>query len=127
MSNSTPRPPTLRLLIATAISLLVSAQAALACTGIVLRSADGSTVPARTMEFAFDIHSNLLAIPAGTEIETLILDPDNTGFSFTAKYGFLGANGLDKQIVFDGMNTQGLYYGAFYFAGDAEFEGDEGD
>ena len=121
MSNSTPRPPTLRLLIATAISLLVSAQAALACTGIVLRSADGSTVPARTMEFAFDIHSNLLAIPAGTEIEKLILDPDNTGFSFTAKYGFLGANGLDKQIVFDGMNTQGLYYGAFYFAGDAEF------
>jgi choloylglycine hydrolase len=98
-----------------------SVQTALACTGIVLRSADGGTVPARTMEFAFDIGSNVLAIPAGTAISTLILDPDNTGFTFTAKYGFLGANGLGKRIVFDGMNTEGLYYGAFYFAGNAEF------
>lgn len=103
------------------LTFFLGSQAAIACTGIVLRSADGATVPARTMEFAFDIESNLLAIPAGTEIETLILDPNNTGFTFTAKYGFLGANGLGKQIVFDGMNTQGLYFGAFYFAGNAEF------
>ena len=103
------------------MAYFLAAQTAIACTGIVLRSGDGGTVPARTMEFAFDIESNVLAIPAGTEITTLILDPKNTGFTFTAKYGFLGANGLDKQIVFDGMNTQGLYYGAFYFAGDAEF------
>lgn len=100
---------------------IFTAQTVLACTGIVLRSTDGATVAARTMEFAFDIDSNLLAIPAGTEINTLILDPDNSGFTFTAKYGFLGANGLGKNIVFDGMNTQGLYYGAFYFAGNAEF------
>lgn len=99
----------------------LSTQTTLACTGIVLRSADGGTVPARTMEFAFDIDSNVLAIPAGTKISTLILDSKNTGFTFTAKYGFLGANGLGKQIVFDGMNTQGLYFGAFYFAGNAEF------
>ena len=103
------------------IAYFFTAQVVMACTGIVLRSADGATVPARTMEFAFDIDSNVLAIPAGTEINTLILDPDNTGFTYTAKYGFLGANGLDKQIVFDGMNTQGLYFGAFYFAGNAEF------
>ncbi|KZX58351.1 choloylglycine hydrolase [Halioglobus sp. HI00S01] len=103
------------------IALILGSQAALACTGIILRSNDGATVPARTMEFAFDIESNLLAIPAGTEIDTLVLDRDKTGFTFKAKYGFLGANGLDKPIVFDGMNTQGLYYGAFYFAGEAEF------
>jgi choloylglycine hydrolase len=103
------------------IAYCLSAQTVLACTGIVLRSADGGTVPARTMEFAFDINSNVLAIPAGTKISTLILDAKNTGFTFTAKYGFIGANGLGKQIVFDGMNTQGLYYGAFYFAGNAEF------
>lgn len=103
------------------MAYILSAQSVIACTGIVLRSADGGTVPARTMEFAFDIESNVLAIPAGTKINTLILDPDNSGFTFTAKYGFLGANGLGKQIVFDGMNTQGLYYGAFYFAGNAEF------
>ena len=89
------------------VALFLGSQTVLACTGIILRAADGATVPARTMEFAFDIHSNVLAIPAGTELQTLILDPDNTGFTYTAKYGFLGANGLDKQIVFDGMNTEG--------------------
>jgi choloylglycine hydrolase len=103
------------------ITYFLTAQTVMACTGIVLRSADGGTVPARTMEFAFDIDSNVLAIPAGTDINTLVLDPDNTGFSFTTKYGFLGANGLDKPIVFDGMNTEGLYFGAFYFAGSAVF------
>lgn len=45
------------------------------CTGIVLRSEDGVVVPARTMEFGFDIHSNILAIPAGTSIQTLGLNP----------------------------------------------------
>jgi choloylglycine hydrolase len=111
----------LRALAFSILALFLGAQTAMACTGIVLRSADGATVPARTMEFAFDINSNVLAVPAGTEIETLVLDPDNTGFTYTAKYGFLGANGLDKPIVFDGMNTQGLYFGAFYFAQNAEF------
>ena len=56
------------------MAYFLSVQTALACTGIVLRSADGATVPARTMEFAFDIDSDVLAIPAGTEITTLILD-----------------------------------------------------
>ena len=106
-------------LIAAITTLAVSSQYGLACTGIVLNSADGATVPARTMEFSFDIQSNIFAIPAGTEIETLALNPDKTGFTFEAKYGFLGANGLDMPIVFDGLNTEGLYFGAFYFAGDA--------
>ena len=94
---------------------------ALACTGIVLHAKDGGTVPARTLEFGFDIRSNIYAVPAGTEIETLALDADQSGFTFTAQYGFLGANAFDFPIVFDGMNTEGLYFGAFYFAGDAAF------
>jgi choloylglycine hydrolase len=98
-----------------------TAQSALACTGIVLKSADGTTVPARTMEFGFDIQSNIFAVPAGASIETLGLNPDESGFSYQAKYGFLGANGLDMPIVFDGVNSEGLYFGAFYFAGDAVF------
>ncbi|MCP4256715.1 MAG: choloylglycine hydrolase family protein [Planctomycetes bacterium] len=112
--------PKLNKLIVAAIAALgLSAQNVLGCTGIVLDSADGATVPARTMEFSFDIQSNIFAVPAGTKIETLALNPDKTGFTFDAKYGFLGANGLDMPIVFDGLNTEGLYFGAFYFAGDA--------
>lgn len=108
-------------LVATILALAFSVQQTVACTGIVLRSADGAVVPARTMEFSFDIHSNIFAVPAGAQIDTLALNPDRTGFTFEAKYGFLGANGLDMPIVFDGLNTEGLYFGAFYFAGDAVF------
>jgi choloylglycine hydrolase len=99
----------------------LAAGQALACTGIVLHAEDGGTVPARTMEFGFDIRSNIYAVPAGTEIETLALDADQSGFTFTAQYGFLGANAFDYPVVFDGLNTEGLYFGAFYFAGDAVF------
>lgn len=92
-----------------------------ACTGIILHADDGATVPARTLEFGFDIQSNLYGVPAGTEIETLVLDAKNTGFTFSAKYGFLGTNAFDYPIVFDGINTEGLYFGAFYFASEAVF------
>ena len=113
---------TLRNVVTSAVLIVAfTAQSALACTGIVLKSADGTTVPARTMEFGFDIQSNIFAVPAGTSMETLGLNPNEVGFAYDAKYGFLGANGLDMPIVFDGINTEGLYFGAFYFAGDAVF------
>ncbi|MEO9653343.1 MAG: choloylglycine hydrolase family protein [Roseobacter sp.] len=108
-------------LFAAASIVVLGSQSALACTGIVLRAQDGTVVPARTMEFGFDVKSNILAVPAGTRIETLVLDSDQTGFTFEAKYGFLGANGLGKPIIADGINTEGLYFGAFYFKGDAVF------
>jgi len=93
--------PKFRSTIAGAAILALGAQAALACTVIILHPQDGSTVVGRTMEFGFDIQSNILAIPAGTRIETLVLDSDQTGFTYEARYGFLGANGLDMPIVFD--------------------------
>ncbi|WP_318464090.1 hypothetical protein [Photobacterium leiognathi] len=34
------------------------------CTGIILHSEDGVTIPARTMEFGFDIQSNIAVVPA---------------------------------------------------------------
>jgi len=95
---------------------------ALACTGIILRGDDDSTIPARTMEFSFDINSNILVIPAGTEINKLIMDDKNTGGKYIAKYGFAGANALNKPIVLDGINEKGLYFGAFYFNGLAEYQ-----
>jgi choloylglycine hydrolase len=107
--------------IAVAAGLSLAAGPTLACTGIVLHAEDGATVPARTLEFSFDIQSNIYAVPAGTEIETLALAPDESGFTFTALYGFLGANAFDFPVVFDGINTEGLYFGAFYFADNAVF------
>lgn len=107
---------------ATTLSVALAGQAAMACTGIVLHAEDGTTVPARTMEFGFNLHSDIVAVPAGTEFTTLALNPDATGFSYKTKYGFAGANGFDKPMVVDGMNSEGLYFGIFYFAGSAELE-----
>lgn len=114
--------PKFKFLVAAAAMMAFATQSALACTGIIIRAQDGTVVPARTMEFGFDIKSNIAAVPAGTNIDTLVLNPDETGFRYEAKYGFLGANALDKPIVIDGMNTEGLYFGAFYFSGAAVFE-----
>jgi len=74
------------------------------------------------MEFSFDIQSNILVIPAGTKMTKLVMDDKNTGGSYIAKYGFTGANALDKPIIVDGLNEEGLYFGAFYFNQEAEFE-----
>lgn len=101
--------------------IALTATHAYACTGIILSSEDGTVVPARTMEFGVDIQSDLYAVPAGTEIKTLQANPDQEGFTFETKYGFVGANGFGYPIILDGMNTEGLYFGAFYFAGDAVF------
>jgi choloylglycine hydrolase len=104
-----------KIILALIITLNLIGANALACTGIVLRAKDGSVVPARTMEFGFDIHSNILVIPAGTKITKLIMDENTTGGSYTTKYGLVGANALGKPIVVDGINEKGLYFGAFYF------------
>ncbi|OSP56268.1 choloylglycine hydrolase family protein [Pseudoruegeria sp. SK021] len=113
--------PRLFLAAASSVSLVISAVAAQACTGIVLTGADAGVVSARTLEFGFDVQSEVMAIPAGTEITTLAANPDLTGFTYTTTYGFVGLNALDLTVAVDGMNEKGLYFGAFFFPGEAEF------
>jgi choloylglycine hydrolase len=100
---------------------LILTPIAQACTGISLYSDDGAVISGRTMEFGFDIQSQIGIVPAGTEIETLITDQDHSGFSYKTKYGFIAVNGVDKPIALDGLNEKGLYFGAHYFSGQAKF------
>ena len=65
--------PLHQLLLIAALTAVLS-QPVFACTGIILRAKDGSVIPARTMEFSFDIQSNILVIPAGTNIEKLVMN-----------------------------------------------------
>lgn len=110
-----------KLLLSTGLALAALSTSAIACTGIVLKSVDGVTVPARTMEFGFDIESNLLVVPKGTKLRATLPPPFNDGMLYEAKYGFVGANGLGRNIILDGMNESGLYLGAFYFSGFAAY------
>lgn len=95
-------------------------QIGIAFTGIIIKTQNGVTIPARTMEFGFDIKSKLLIIPKGSDITFLNFVDGKDGYKMKAKYGFAVMNAVDKNIVVDGVNEVGLYLGCFYFSGDAQ-------
>lgn len=97
-------------------------QYSFACTGIIIRTENGVAIPARTMEFGFDIRSKLLIIPKGTSISFLSSVEGKEGYKMKAKYGFAGMNAVEKNIVVDGINEAGLYLGCFYFSGFAKYD-----
>src|SRR5213080_2654935 len=84
------------------------------CTGIRLIAEDGSVIHARTMEFAIDIHSDVIMVPRGyARVGTT---PDGKeGLKWKAKYASVGANGVGLPVLFDGLNEKGLAAGTFYF------------
>lgn len=101
-------------------ALLAFASPASACTGIRLIAADGSVVPGRTLEFGFDLQSDVIVIPKGTAIAGST--PDGApGLRYTTKYGMAGANAVGLPDIIDGINDQGLYVGLFYFPGYASY------
>ncbi len=100
---------------------MIGSQASNACTGIVIKTKNGVAIPARTMEFGFDVRSKLLVIPKGVNITFLSSVKNKNGYTMITKYGFAGMNAVEKQIVVDGVNEAGLYLGSFYFPGFAKF------
>src|SRR5216110_4058676 len=101
-------------LIAAAAICSVLAPTVQACTGIRLIAEDGTVVHARTMEFAIDIHSDVIVVPRGyARVGTT---PDGKeGLKWKAKYASVGANGVGFPLLFDGVNEKGLAAGTFYF------------
>jgi choloylglycine hydrolase len=104
-------------ILAAALSLPPVAQA---CTGIRLIAKDGGVVAARSLEFGFDLHSQVLVVPAGSTLNGT-LPHGGKGISYTTKYGFLGANAEGLTAIVDGINEAGLYVGLFYFPGYASY------
>ena len=103
--------------LAAAAMLIAQAQA---CTGVRLIAEDGGVVPGRTLEFGFDLKSNVIVIPKGTTITGSTPD-GGKGLTYKTKYGMLGANAVDLPVIIDGINDQGLYVGLFYFPGYASY------
>jgi choloylglycine hydrolase len=108
------------LLVGILAAALSFAPVAQACTGIRLVAKDGGVIAARTLEFGFDLHSEVLVVPVGTAL-TGTLPDGGKGISYTTKYGFLGANAEGLTAIVDGINDQGLYVGLFYFPGYASY------
>jgi choloylglycine hydrolase len=66
------------------------APVAQACTGIRLIAKDGGVIAARSLEFGFDLHSDVMVVPVGTMLSGTLPD-GGKGISYKTKYGFVGA------------------------------------
>src|SRR5438874_7521584 len=106
--------PIRKTLITAAAICSLFAPTAQACTGIRLIAGDGTVIHARTMEFAIDIHSDVIMIPRGYA-RTGTTPDGKGGLKWKAKYASVGANGVGLPVLFDGLNEKGLAAGTFYF------------
>ena len=94
----------------------------LACTGITLKATDGSVVFGRTLEWgSFDLKSRLTVIPRGYRYAAHMPDGQK-GLSWKGKYGVVGIDAVEKDVVVEGMNEKGLAVGLFYHPGFAEYQ-----
>jgi len=84
-----------------------------ACTGIMLRNADGSIVHGRTLEFGMVIESMIAIVPRGYEF--VAKAPGGPGMKYKSKYAAVGAITFKDVAISDGMNEKGLAIGSFYF------------
>ena len=86
-----------------------------ACTGITLKSKDGATVAARTIEWAESVMNCMYVIvPKNQELQSLT-PSGMDGVKFKSKYGFVGLAVEQKEFMVEGMNEKGLSAGLFYF------------
>jgi choloylglycine hydrolase len=100
--------------------LLALTSVAQACTTLLLKAKDGAVVSGRTLEFGFDMKSDVIVIPAGTAMKGS-LPNGATGVSYTTKYGMIGANALGFPVIIDGINERGLFVSDLYFPGYAGY------
>jgi choloylglycine hydrolase len=92
------------------------------CTGIILKAQDGAVIKGRSMEWGtMDIFSRIFIAPREKKI-TGTLPDGNTGFTWNAKYGFVGIDAFGQYFASDGMNEKGLVAGLFYHTGTAKYE-----
>ncbi len=87
---------------------------AIACTGITLKSQDGTNVVARTVEWAAgESPSDYLIVPQGFEQQSMLPDGTRSGIKYITFYGYVGL--ASEDYVIEGLNEAGLSAGLFYF------------
>jgi len=100
---------------AVSVVALLLPQAPLACTSFQIKANDGTVVIGRSNEFGIDARSQIVFEPAGKEFKSKAPD-GKAGKSWTARYAFLGINGLGLIEGFgEGMNESGLSVEGLYF------------
>lgn len=104
-------------------SMLFATTPADACTGITLKSKDGHTIPARTIEWGgSDLNSQYVIVPRGYTQQSYLPGGATDGMKFTARYGYVGLAVEQKEFVAEGLNEAGLSAGLFYFPNYGQYE-----
>ncbi len=106
-------------LAATAMTAFAAATTAEACTGILLKNADGSVVHGRTVEFGIPLEFDMAVVPRGYAF--VGQTPLGDGKTWTSKYGAAGVIVFGNLGIMDGINEKGLAIGAFYFPTEAQY------
>ena len=103
--------------LASALAFVPSAQA---CTSFLLRTSDGGVVYGRTMEFGFQLTSEVIVLPR--QFAFSATGPGGKpGLVWSSKYGAVGLNAFGLPVLTDGMNEKGLAGGILYFPGYAGY------
>lgn len=91
------------------------------CTGIQLKTTSGAPIYGRTMEFADNLASAALVIPKGQKFTAAGPSFHTPGKSWVSQYDITGLNTDGLPLIIDGINSEGLCVGAFYFVGYAGY------
>ncbi len=107
----------------TLTACIALAQGADACTGITLKSRDGATIVARTIDWSGAEMNNIYSIvPRGHTQQSLLPDGSMDGLSFISLYGYVGMAVEQPEFVVDGTNEAGLSAALFYFPNYGEYK-----
>ena len=86
-----------------------------ACTGITLKSKDGSVIAARTIEWAESVMNNMYVVVPRNQVLQSLTPSGMNGVQFQTKHGFVGLAVEQKEFMVEGINEKGLSAGLFYF------------
>lgn len=93
-----------------------------ACTGITLKSKDGATIVARTMDWSrVENVSMYTIVPRGHTLQSLLPDGTKDGLAYSALYGYAGLAAAEPEFIIDGTNEAGLSAALFYFPNYGEY------
>lgn len=102
-------------------AVLLGLGSASACTDFKVTAKDGTVVITRSLEFAANMHSNLISSPRGRMFTSTAPD-GKPGMSWKAKYGYVFVDGFNMNKAVDGMNEAGLSFEALYLPNFAEYQ-----
>lgn len=92
-----------------------------ACTGVRITAKDNAVVYGRTLEFAYELGSQIMTIPKGIQYVGVSETGVNDGKKWEVKYPMAGTSAYNLPYIVDGINTEGLAVGIFYFPSYAKY------